>query len=48
MAWQSLKFDGHKVVLRDLPCSECSIEGFCDDGKTLKQTVNKRHCTRKS
>ena len=37
MALHSLKFDGHKTVLRDLTCSECSIDAFCDDCKTLKQ-----------
>ena len=37
MALHSLTFDGHKIVLRDLTCSECSIEAFCDDCKTLKQ-----------
>ena len=34
MALHSPKFDGHKIVLRDLTCS---IEAFCDDCKTLKQ-----------
>ena len=37
MALNSAKFDGHKIVLRDLTCSECSIEAFCDDCKILKQ-----------
>ena len=37
MALQSPKFNGHKIVLRDLTCSECSVEAFCDDCKTLKQ-----------
>ena len=37
MALHSLKFDDHKIVLRDLTCSECSIDAFCDDCKTLKQ-----------
>ena len=32
---------GHKIVLRDLICSKCSIEVFCDDWKTLKQTDKK-------
>ena len=33
----SFKFDDHKIVLRDLACSECSIDAFYDDCKTLKQ-----------
>ena len=37
MGLHSLKFDGHKIVLRDLTCSECSTDAFCDDCKTLKQ-----------
>ena len=37
MALNSLKFDGHKIVLRDLTCSECSSDAFCDDCETLKQ-----------
>ena len=37
MVLHSPKFDGHKIVLRDLTCSKCSIEAFCDDWKTLKQ-----------
>ena len=37
MALHFLKFDGHMIVLRDLTCSECSIDAFCDDCKTLKQ-----------
>ena len=37
MALYSLKFDCHKIVLRDLTCPECSIDAFCDDCKTLKQ-----------
>ena len=36
MALHSLKFDGHKIVLRDLTCPECSIDAFCDDCETLK------------
>ena len=37
MALHSAKFDGHKIILRDLTCSECSIVAFCDDCKILKQ-----------
>ena len=37
MALHSPKFDGQKIALTDLTCSECSIEAFCDDSKTLKQ-----------
>ena len=37
MVLHSPKSDAHKIVLTDLTCSECSIEAFCDDWKTLKQ-----------
>ena len=37
MALHSPNFDGRKIVLRDLTCSGCSIEDFCNDCKTLKQ-----------
>ena len=37
MALHSLKFDGHKIILRDLTCSECSIDAFYNDCKTLNQ-----------
>ena len=37
MALHSPKFDGHKIVFRDLTCSKRPIEGFCDDCKRLKQ-----------
>ena len=48
MVLHSSKFDGHKIVLRDLTCSKCSIEAFCDDWKTLKQIDKKRHYARKN
>ena len=37
MTLHSLKFDGHKIILRDLACSACSIDVFCSDCKPLKQ-----------
>ena len=33
--YHTLKFDSHKIVLRDLTCSECSIDGFWDGCETL-------------
>ena len=41
MVLHSPMFDGHKIVLRDVTCSKYSIEAFCDDWKTLKQTDRK-------
>ena len=35
MALHTLKFDGHKIVLRDLTCSKCSIDGFWDGCETF-------------
>ena len=33
--YHTLKSDSHKIVLRDLTCSECSIDGFWDGCETL-------------
>ena len=41
MALQSPKFDRYKIILRDLTCSECSVEASCDKTNVITPEKNK-------